>query len=189
MTKQKKRKTEINYLITNGINATGQELRIFAEDLVEKADCFEESIPVYFAAASLSAKNGELKEMRWCVGGCRTGMQGASEGMIARDVTMKEFVKRHVIPLMHDVKNQMSEVTSVSEADKCGWMSIVLRDIVASERLVDDNEAALEARKESDAWWDRKPWWKKMKDVHDVLMVAGEILPKILISRITNGVN
>ena len=73
-------------------------------------------------------------EMSYCVGdyGLR-GMLGANERMIARDVTMKNVVKRHVIPLMHDIKNQMLEVTSVSEEVKCRCMSRVLESIAESE--------------------------------------------------------
>jgi len=56
----KKINKEINYLITNEINTTGWELYRFADDLVWKADCFEESIPVFFAAASLFKKEGNL---------------------------------------------------------------------------------------------------------------------------------
>jgi len=68
---------------------------------------------------------------------------------------MKEVVKRHVIPLMHDVKNQMLEMTSVSEKDKCEGMSSVLEYIARSEELVDDDEAAKEAREESKVWEER----------------------------------
>jgi len=68
--------------------------------------------------------------------------------MIERDVTMKEVVKRHVIPLMHDVKNQMLEMTSLSDKVKCFYMSLVLESIALSEELVDDDVAAMEAREE-----------------------------------------
>ena len=37
------------------------------------------------------------------------GMYEANMRMIERDVTMKEVVKRHVIPLMHDVKNLLNK--------------------------------------------------------------------------------
>jgi len=153
-------------LITNEINTTGKEMRIFADDLVKKADCFEESIPVYFAAASLYKKEGYLSGMGSCVGGAlwEEGMHVANMGMIKRDVTMKEVVKRHVIPLMHDVKNQILEVTSVSEKDKCEKMSWVLYCIARSEALVYDGEAAAQAMKESDVWEERKkPWWKRKR--------------------------
>jgi len=153
---------EINDFITNEFNTTGWELRRFAEDLVDKADRFEESIPVYFAAASLFKKEGNLEGMSDCVGdgfvlwpgvmiriGRRkdwTGMRGANRRMIARDVTMKDVVKRHVIPLMRDIKNQMLEVTSVSEEYKCKfYMSRVLDFIAWSEKLVDDDVAANKA--------------------------------------------
>ena len=63
--KAKKTNKEINYLITNEINTPGEELWSFAEDLLLKADCFEESIPVYFAAASLLKKEGNLVMMIW----------------------------------------------------------------------------------------------------------------------------
>ena len=155
--KAKKINKEINYLITNEINTTGRELRRFADDLLNKDDCFEESIPVYFAAASLFKKEGDLMRMcscvlvmRWCVGYAGwDGMHGANRRMIERDVTMKEVVKRHVIPFMHDVKSQMLEMTSVSDKDKCECMSWVLEDIAESEELVDDDVAAMEAREES----------------------------------------
>jgi len=65
----KKINKEINYLITNEINTTGWELWSFADNLLLKADCIEESIPVYFAAASLLKKEGDLMRMRsvcWC---------------------------------------------------------------------------------------------------------------------------
>ena len=111
----------------------------FANDLLNKADRFEESVPVWFAAASLFKKKGDLWMMSYCVGGgdvlrrrrylqampwCVSdggwrGMHEANKRMIERDVTMKDVVKRHVIPLMHDIKNQMLEVTSVSEEVKC----------------------------------------------------------------------
>ena len=71
--------------------------------------------------------------------------------MIERDVTMKDVVKRHVIPLMHDIKNQMLEVTSVSERVKCMFISDVLRDIAENEELVHDDVAAKEAWEER---WD-----------------------------------
>ena len=81
-------------------------------------------------------------------------MHGANMGMIERDVTMKDVVKRHVIPLMRDIKNQMLEVTSVSEEDKCRWkdMSRVLR--YKSEELVGDDVAAHKAWEESRMWWE-----------------------------------
>ena len=83
-------------------------------------------------------------------------MHGANRKMIKRDVTMKDVVKRHMIPLMRDIKNQMLEVTSVSEGDKCRWkdMSRVLRFIAMSEELVDDDVAANKAWKESRVWWE-----------------------------------
>ena len=147
---------EINYLITNEINTTGWELRSFANDLLLKG-CFEESIPVYFAATSLFKKEGNLEGMCMCVGvDGWGGMHGANRGMIERDVTMKEVVKRHVIPLMHDVKNLMSKMTSVSEKDKCGWMSQVLDYIAWSEEVVGDDVAAKEAWEESKVWWERR---------------------------------
>ena len=163
----KKTNKEINYLIANEINTTGWELRRFANDLLLKADCFEESIPVYFAAASLFKKEGYLMWMSYCVGDgvgydvvggvwWYGGMHGANKRMIERDVTMKEVVKRHVIPLMHDIKNQMSKMTSVSEKDKCEWMSMVLEYITESEELVNDDVAAKEAWEESKVWEERK---------------------------------
>ena len=110
-------------------------------------------------------KEGNLVLMRSCVDdGWREGMHGANERMIERDVTMKEVVKHHVIPLMHDVKNQMLEMTSVSDKDKFEYMSLVLLAeaedkrfcmsrvlgcIAKSEGLVDDDVAAMEAREES----------------------------------------
>jgi len=144
---------EINYFITNEINTTGLELWRFAHDLLRKAYRCEESVPVYFAAASLFKKEGDLEMMRYCVEGVGLwkGMHGANMGMIARDVTMKDVVKRHVIPLMRDIKNQMLEMTSVSE-DKCRFMSEVLRCIAESEELVDDDVAAMVAREESRVW-------------------------------------
>jgi len=147
---------EINYFITNEINTTGRELMDFAYDLLIKADRFEESVPVYFAAASLFKKKGDLREMSHCVCGVGWGgMHGANMRMIERDVTMKDVVKRHVIPLMHDIKNQMLEMTSVSEEDKCWCMSYVLTCIAMSEKLVDDDVAAHEAWEESRLWWGR----------------------------------
>jgi len=154
----KKTNKEINYLITNEINTTGDELWRFAYDLLLEADCFEESIPVYFAAASLLKNEGDLGRMGSCVGdGDRWGgMHGANRWMIERDVTMKEAVKRHVIPLIHDVKNQMLEMTSVSEKDKCEEMIWVLESIAESEELVGDDVAGKEARKESKVWEERR---------------------------------
>jgi len=87
---------------------------------------------------------------------CVDGMLGASKKMIARDVTMEEIVNRHVIPLMHDVKKQMLETISKSPEDKFSNMSSVLSYIAWSEELVDDDEAALEARKEREVWEERK---------------------------------
>jgi len=88
-------------------------------------------------------------------------MNGANERMIIRDVTMKDVVKRHVIPLMHDIKNQMLEMTSVSEEDKCRFMSEVLRYIARSEELVDDDVAANKAREESRLWEGR---WRGLEE-------------------------
>jgi len=145
---------EINYFITNEINTTGWELRSFAHDLLNEADRIEESVPVYFAAASLFKKKGDLEGMSDCVGDYGDvrwswrGMHAANERMIERDVTMKDVVKRHVIPLMRDIKNQMLEMTSVSEEDKCWCISWVLRYIARSEELVDDDVAAHEAWEE-----------------------------------------
>jgi len=161
---------EINYFITNEINTTGDELMDFADDLLNEAGRFEESIPVYFAAASLFKKEGDLKWMRHCVDGddvvCWGGMHGANQGMITRDVTMKDVVKRHVIPLMHDIKNQMLEMTSVSEKVKCWEMSRVLEFIAESEtwsvKLVDDDVAAKEAREESRVWEER--WRSELEE-------------------------
>jgi len=166
----------IHSLITNEISTTGDELRRFATELLN-AGRYEESIPVYFAAAFLYTKE-DLWGMRYCVGvgwdgHGSAGILGASLKMIGRDVAMKEVVKCHVIPLMHDVKNQMLEMTSVSEKDKSWWMSQVLERIARSAKLVDDDEAAKEALKESrvwkEKWWqieeeERKPWWKKISD-------------------------
>jgi len=127
-------------------------------------------------------KEGNLVLMRSCVDdGWREGMHGANERMIERDVTMKEVVKHHVIPLMHDVKNQMLEMTSVSDKDKCFCMSEVLLAIALSEELVDDDVAAKQAWEERRRIGEErrrieeerrrieeersKPWWKKIKDV------------------------
>jgi len=101
---------------------------------------------VSFSAASLLKKEGDWARMSVCIG----GMRDANKRMIERDDTMKEVVKRHVIPLMHDVKNQMMEVTSVSEKDKCEEMIWVLHYIARSEEFVDDDEAAKEAMKEGE---------------------------------------
>jgi len=147
---------EINDFITNEINTTGDELWYFCDHLLNKADRFEETIPVYFAAASLY-KVRRLARMSLCVG-CIVwwgGMHGANVRMIECDVTMKDVVKRHVIPLMHDIKNQMLEVTSESEYAKCEHMSRVLGYIAESEELVDDDVAAKEAREEGRAWEER----------------------------------
>jgi len=164
---------EINYFITNEINTTGWELMSFADDLLNNADRFEESIPVWFAAASLCKKKGDLVGMSLCVGVQWGGMHRANKSMIDRDVTMKEVVKRHVIPLMLDIKNQMLEVTPESEGRKCERLSRVLKYIAKSEKCVDDDEAAQEALKESRVWWERlrleeereKPWWEMVRDV------------------------
>jgi len=145
---------EINDFITNEINTTGDELWYFAVDLLNEARRFEESVPVYFAAASLFKKEGNLGEMSFCVSdyGWR-GMRGANMRMIERDVTMKDVVKRHVIPLMHDIKNQMLEMTSESEEYKCRWyMRRVLRSIAMSEELAGDDVAA------NKAWEERRVW-------------------------------
>ena len=175
----KKINKEINDLITNEINTTGEELWNFADGLQWRADRFEESIPVLFATASLFKKEGNLYDMSWSVGygGYAVpweGMHGAIRSMIERDVTMKEVAKHHVIPLMHDVKNQMLEMTSVSEKDNCERMSWVLACIAVSEELIDDDVAAKEAREESKVWKERrrrieeqgsKPWRKNIRDV------------------------
>jgi len=153
---------EINYLITNEINATGGDLWRFAEDLLRKAVCFKESIPVYFAAASMFKKKGNLVIMSLCVGD--DGIHGANEKMIVRDVAMKEVVKHHVIPLMRDVKKQILEMTSVSEKDKCEWVGHVLKCIAKSEKLVDDDETAEETMKESKVWEGR--WRTEKKANH-----------------------
>ena len=81
--------------------------------------------------------------------------------MIERDVTMKDVVKRHVIPLMRDIKNQMLEVTSESEEYKCRFMSQVLRSIAMSEELVGDDVAANKAREESRVWEGR---WRELEE-------------------------
>ena len=179
---------EINSFITNEINTTGLELWRFADHLLHdqlklrsnaarltvymhKAARIEESIPVYFAAASLFKKERDLVWMGLCVGSelvsCGSGvdddewrgMLGANMRMIIRDVTMKEVVKRHVIPLMHDIKNQMLEVTSVSEKYKYEEISRVLRYIARSEELVDDDVAAKEA------WEERRVWGKGWREL------------------------
>ena len=72
-------------------------------------------------------------------------MHKVNKKMIARDVTMKDVVKRHVIPLMHDIKNQMLEVTSVSEKVKCMCMKWVLGYITRSEELAGGDVAARKA--------------------------------------------
>ena len=179
MTKQKKINKEINYFITNEINTTGWELWSFADDLLFKADRFEESIPVYFAAASLFKKKGRLDMMRYCVDGAvwRSGMHGANMGMIERDVTMKDVVKRHVIPLMRDIKNQMLEVTSESEEYKCRFMSQVLRSIAMSEELVGDDVAANKAREESRVWEGR---WRELEEESESSEVEEEPGPCLM---------
>jgi len=151
---------EINEYITNEINTTGRELLSFADVLLDKADRFEETIPVYFAAASLFKKEEYLRGMNFCVFGWWTGMHGANRLMIERDVTMKDVVKRHVIPLMHDIKNQMLEVTPVSEKDKYEVMSLVLECIARSEEMVDDDVAAKETREGSRVW--KKRWLREL---------------------------
>ena len=175
----KKINKEINYLITNEINTTGWDLINFADNLLFKADFFEESIPVFFAAVSLCEKNEDIAGMSTCIGFRWNvgwgGMYGANKGMIERDVTMKEVVKRHVIPLMHDVKNQMLETTSVWDLENSLEMRSVLECIAWSEELVDDDVAAKEAKEQLNKpmWMERrwrieekknKPWWKKIKD-------------------------
>ena len=139
---------EINDFVTNDINTTEEELTSFGDDLVDEADRFEESIPVYFAAASLLRES--VGSGWWW-----DGLNRANMWMIERDVTMKDVVKRHVIPLMHDIKNQILEMTSVSEEDKCWCMSRALRSIAESEKLAGDDVAAKEAREESRVWWGR----------------------------------
>ena len=156
---------EINDFITNEINTTGGELWRFADHLLHKARHFEESVPVYFAAASLFKKEGNLGGMRSCVGGGGGGVSRwrgiyeANERMIKRDVTMKDVVKRHVIPLMRDIKKQMLEMTSVSEEDKCWWMNHVLQYIAMSEELVDDDVAA------DEAWEERRMWEERSREL------------------------
>ena len=94
--------------------------------------------------------------MSWCVGDDEwEGVYGANMRMIERDVTMKEVEKRHVIPLMHDIKNQTLQVTSLSEANKCWLMSQVLECIGMSEIFVDDDVAAKETREERRVWEER----------------------------------
>ena len=146
----KKAIKEINDLITSEINA-GWELRRFADDLLRKDGCSEKSIPVYIAAASLFKKQGDLMWMSWCVGGGwkKTGIHAANVKMIERDVTMKQVVKYHVIPIMHGVKNQLLEVTSVSENVKSEGMSLVLEYIARSEELVHEDKAEEVEMKES----------------------------------------
>jgi len=61
-----------------------------------------------------------------------------------------------VIPLMHDVKNQMSEMTSVSEKDKCRGIRRVLDCIAWSAKLVNDDVAAKGAMKEREVWDERR---------------------------------
>jgi len=149
----------VNYLITHETITTGDELRRFVDDLLIEAGRFAKSIPVFLAAASLFEKEGDLNGMSLRVGGVWWGgMHGANKRMIERDVTMKEVVKHHVIPLMQDFKNQMLEVTSVREEDKCKWMSRVLSFIAMSKNLVDDNEVAEEVWKETEVWEDM---WRK----------------------------
>ena len=87
-------------------------------------------------------------------------MHEANVRMIERDVTMKDVVKRHVIPLMHDIKNQMLEMTSVSEKDKCRCMCLVLTCIAESEALVDDDVAANKA-----TWEECRVWEKRGRNV------------------------
>ena len=164
---------EINDFITNEINTTGGELWYFAVDLVDNAHRFEESIPVYFAAASMFKKNGDLMRMSYCVGGTVDGWPGmheANERMIARDVTMKDVVKRHVIPLMHDIKNQMLEVTSVSEKVKCMCMKWVLGYIARSEELAGGDVAAKEAGEESRVWGERLQELEEESESSDVVV-------------------
>jgi len=76
-------------LITNGINTTGRELERFTLDLVINAWCFEESIPVYFAAAFLFRKKGDLEGRSECVGDAGFGgwRTGVNESKIKLDVT------------------------------------------------------------------------------------------------------
>ena len=59
---------------------------------------------------------------------------------------------------MHDIKNQMLEMTSVSEKDKCWCMSRVLGSIARSEELVNDDVAAKEAWEEKRVW--KEKWWE-----------------------------
>jgi len=151
----KKTSEGINSVITNGMNTTGMELLSFAQDQLKNGRC-EESIPVFFAAASMFHKEGDLMRMSCCLGA--KGIQGANTKIIKCDATMKDVVKRHVIPLMHDVRNLMLQVTTASEKDKSWWMGQVLEYIAYSAQLVDDHEAAKRAREEFKAscWGTKK---------------------------------
>jgi len=142
---------KLNFLIASEFNTPGNELNSFAEDLLQSDRC-EEAIAVFFVAISLFKEKEYLWGMSECLGGYGRGIHEANSRMINYDITMKEVVKYHVIPIMHDFKNQMLEMTAVNEEDNDGAISWALGCIAWSEGLVYDDETANETYKERGAW-------------------------------------
>ena len=108
---------------------------MFGRKLQDKL--FLESILIFDSASTLSKiiKNPEnkLKIIQDCV----DGMKRTNIAMIEEHPDMKEVVKDHVIPLMHDKLHYIDSTSSVSEQYKCLQVSWVIHYIEWSQYLVD----------------------------------------------------
>jgi len=138
---------DITLIFENEGNTTGKELWEHACEL-RKAEQYLESVALFRASASLfkNESDGEttLDSMKWCV----WEMLVANRGMIKTDERLKQVVKDHVIPLMHDIKVDMERVTSVDEETKCEKVVQVLWWIGVNESEIGELRSEVETNKE-----------------------------------------
>lgn len=114
------------------------ELLNYAGDLIFDGFCLE-PILIRVAAAWHHKKEGKINPMGWCV----NNIYWAIKRMIENDVGMKLVVKHHVLPIMHDIKTDMEQMTMDDEEMKCERTSEAFHWIAQSEVLIGEHEAAI----------------------------------------------
>ena len=141
-------KTQLTDLVENNIDTTAKDMKLFGIKL-RKDKLFLESILIFDSASTLSKiiKNPEnkLKIIQDCV----DGMKRTNIAMIEEHPDMKEVVKDHVIPLMHDKLHYIDSTSSVSEQYKCLQVSWVLHYIEFSQGRVDQLKEAEQTQREA----------------------------------------
>lgn len=128
----------ITCLITEEINAAGSDLQSLG-DLVRRKDCHE-AILLYFASASSWKSVGTLRGMKACV----EKLWEVNKTMVERSHRAKGLVKYHVIPLMHDIKEDMLLVPEKNKEEKCEFEVKAFHCIAKSYIMVDEQSTAEE---------------------------------------------